>query len=41
MDHIIPISQGGTDTADNVQLLCKGCHRAKTRRDMGYEGAAF
>ncbi|WP_405016408.1 HNH endonuclease [Kitasatospora sp. NBC_00070] len=41
VDHIQPLSKGGTDTADNVQLLCKGCHRAKTRRDLGHETPPF
>ncbi|WP_405021418.1 HNH endonuclease [Kitasatospora sp. NBC_00070] len=36
-----PLSKGGTDTADNVQSLCKGCHRAKTRRALGYEAPPF
>ena len=30
VDHVIPLSQGGTDTAGNLQLLCGPCHRAKT-----------
>ncbi len=24
--HIIPRNQGGSDTADNLHLLCSGCH---------------
>ena len=28
-DHIIPLSRGGADTADNLQLLCAPCARAK------------
>jgi len=24
--HIVPLSQGGTNTLDNIHLLCKGCH---------------
>ncbi|MDO5769444.1 MAG: HNH endonuclease [Psychrobacter sp.] len=30
VDHIIPKSQGGTDDPDNLQSLCKSCHRHKT-----------
>lgn len=29
-DHIIPLAEGGSDTDENVQALCKDCHRAKT-----------
>lgn len=30
IDHIIPISQGGRHEPDNLQLLCRSCHREKT-----------
>ena len=30
LDHIHPISQGGSDTIENCQLLCSACHRQKT-----------
>ncbi|WP_458085845.1 HNH endonuclease [Streptomyces malaysiensis] len=30
IDHVIPLSQGGTDTPENLQLLCWACHRTKT-----------
>ena len=36
IDHIIPLSHGGTDDDGNTQALCEPCHEAKTRRDMGY-----
>ena len=29
MDHIIPISRGGTHTADNIHYVCKGCNQSK------------
>lgn len=41
VDHIIPIYKGGTDTDDNVQVLCRTCHKIKTRADMGYKTAPF
>lgn len=30
-DHIIPLSQGGTNQPENIQTLCKECHREKTK----------
>jgi hypothetical protein len=29
-DHIIPISQGGSNTVRNIELLCEKCNRAKS-----------
>jgi 5-methylcytosine-specific restriction endonuclease McrA len=29
VDHIIPVSLGGSDTLDNKQLLCSKCNREK------------
>lgn len=29
IDHILPISKGGTHTWDNVQLMCRGCNSLK------------
>jgi 5-methylcytosine-specific restriction protein A len=34
VDHIVPISQGGTDDPSNLQWLCiEPCHREKTQRE--------
>ena len=33
VDHIIPVSQGGSLTKDNLQLLCRECHDAKNREE--------
>lgn len=33
VDHIIPLSQGGEDTPENMQLLTKAEHRRKTARE--------
>lgn len=37
IDHIIPVSQGGTTTADNLMLLCAGCHKLKTAQERKNE----
>lgn len=29
IDHIIPKSYGGWDSADNLQCMCKHCNRSK------------
>ena len=29
MDHVMPVSKGGLNTADSIQLLCKPCNRRK------------
>lgn len=31
-DHIIPVTEGGSSTARNIQLLCEPCNRAKGSR---------
>lgn len=30
LDHRQPLSEGGTNDADNLWLLCRDCHKAKT-----------
>lgn len=30
VDHIIELARGGTNTIDNVQPLCRLCHKHKT-----------
>jgi 5-methylcytosine-specific restriction endonuclease McrA len=36
MDHVVPISLGGTHTADNVQPLCQSCNSAKGTKVIDY-----
>lgn len=33
LDHIIPLSQGGTDEPANLQGLCGDCHKEKTANE--------
>lgn len=32
IDHIIPISEGGTNEAENLRTLCKGCNVMKANK---------
>jgi 5-methylcytosine-specific restriction protein A len=41
VDHIVPIFKGGQDVEDNVQILCKPCHKRKTHTDCGYSTLPF
>ena len=34
-DHKVPLAAGGTNDPDNLQILCKSCHIAKTRKENG------
>ena len=36
VDHVIPRSEGGQDTFENLQGLCKSCHSKKTAREVGW-----
>jgi 5-methylcytosine-specific restriction endonuclease McrA len=33
IDHIVPLSLGGTEDPSNLQALCPGCHRKKTDQE--------
>lgn len=32
-DHLVPIKDGGTNDVANLRVLCRPCHRRKTRED--------
>ena len=36
VDHVVPVSRGGTDHLDNLQLLCSSCNRIKGDRPQEY-----
>jgi 5-methylcytosine-specific restriction protein A len=38
VDHIIALVNGGEDTDENTQNLCRPCHDEKTRKDLGFKG---
>lgn len=40
IDHITPISQGGSNEASNLQLLCMSCNRKKRAEQMRSKGSA-
>jgi 5-methylcytosine-specific restriction protein A len=31
VDHVIPVSEGGTDDEENLQSICSPCHLTKTQ----------
>jgi len=33
VDHVIPLSQGGSDSPENLRAINRDCHRAKTQRE--------
>ena len=37
LDHIVALSNGGTNDEDNLQGLCAACHEIKTTADLGYK----
>ncbi len=35
VDHVLPLSLGGTDDPSNLQTLCRTCNRRKGNRFVG------
>ena len=33
-DHVVALSGGGSNSENNIQLLCSECHKQKTRSDV-------
>lgn len=33
VDHVLPKAAGGTDALDNLQAICRNCHKLKTARE--------
>lgn len=35
LDHVIPRFEGGENTIENLQWLCRDCHKSKTKLESG------
>lgn len=35
-DHVVPLTQGGSDSIDNIQPLCARCNSSKTNKHIDY-----
>ncbi|MBK8199265.1 MAG: HNH endonuclease [Acidobacteria bacterium] len=35
-DHIVPLTQGGSDDDSNIRCLCADCHQARTAEQFGH-----
>lgn len=41
LDHIVNRARGGADTLENVQWLCRDCHRVKSSREASERRGRF
>lgn len=39
IDHIVPVSQGGTEEKDNLRVLCSSCNQGRSNIQMPSESA--
>lgn len=39
IDHIVPLSQGGTDEKDNLRVLCSACNQGRSNIQIPSESA--
>lgn len=37
-DHVVPLACGGTNTIDNIQILCRDCNSKKSVKAIDYRG---
>ncbi|MAM85719.1 HNH endonuclease [Marinobacter sp. UBA2678] len=40
VDHIVPLTEGGTDAATNLRAINRDCHKEKTAREANKAGRA-
>lgn len=41
VDHLTPVTQGGSNDLDNAMTLCHDCHNAKTRAESSARMTAY
>lgn len=39
VDHVIPVVLGGSDSLENLQVLCHDCHKKKTSSELKYRSS--
>ena len=36
VDHVVPVSQGGTHDRSNLRAVCEACHTTKSKAEAAY-----